>query len=450
VDVALADGSVTQATLDQRVFEILRTLFAYGFFDHPTWPKDITQDNVTGDEAVADQAEQGGAVLLRNQGVLPIDPQKVHSIAVIGPAANQYIFGTGSSQVTPYMKTTALQGITTRAAQAHINVTYDDGSNPQTAAALAKSSDLAIVVAAQSQSEGVDNPCMSLVPQCTGGQATPPVPGDSQAEFGDQDTLIKTIAAANSHTVVVLETGAPVLTPWRDSIAGLLEAWYPGEDGGTAIAHTLFGDTDPGGRLPATFPKNESDIPTASGGPDRYPGTVNPTSNCDVYTASVPCPYYQETYSEGVMVGYRWYQHQHIRPAYPFGYGLSYTRFRFSALTIQRGSAPHTATVGVTVTNVGSRTGSAVPELYVSLPSPSGVPEPPWQLKGFAKLQLAPGQSHRVSLPLDARSFSYWATAAGGWRVARGCDQIAVGSSSADLPLRGRIAQNGATCRGAG
>jgi beta-glucosidase len=446
VDVALADGQVSQATLDQRVVEILRTLFAYGFFDHPTWPSDTSQDNVAHDQAVADQAEQGGAVLLRNNGVLPIDAQKVRSIAVIGPAANQYIFGTGSSQVTPYMKTTALDGITARAAQSHINVTYDDGSNPQSAAALARSSDLAIVVAAQSQSEAVDNPCMSLVPQCSGGQATPPVAGDSQVEFGDQDSLINTIAAANPRTVVVLETGAPVLTPWRDSIGGLLEAWYPGEDGGSAIAHVLFGDVDPGGRLPATFPKSESDIPTASGGPDRYPGTVNPLGNCDLYTASAPCPYYQETYSEGVMVGYRWYDSQHIQPAFPFGFGLSYTRFRFSGLAINRGSASHTATVGVTVTNIGSRTGSAVPELYVSLPSLSGVPEPPWQLKAFAKLQLAPGQNGRVSFPLSARSFSYWSAASAGWLVARGCDTIAVGSSSNDLPLHGVIAQSGASC----
>jgi beta-glucosidase len=448
VDAALASGQVSQATLDQRVFETLRTLFAFGFFDHPTWPKDTTQDNVSGDEATADQTEEGGAVLLRNRGGgLPIDPAKVHSIAVIGPAANQYIHGNGSSQVDPYLQTTALAGITARAKQAGIKVAYDDGTNPQSAESLAKSSDLAIVVAADTESEGVDKPCMSLTPQCSGGQATPPNPQSTQADFGDQDSLIEDIAAANPHTVVVLETGAPVLTPWRDQIAGLLEAWYPGEDGGTAIAHALFGDVDPSGRLPATFPQNPGDIPTAHGGAAAYPGTVNPTSDCIVYTDSVPCPYYQETYSEGVMVGYRWYDRERIQPAFPFGFGLSYTHFRISRLAITPGATPQAAKVQLTVTNVGTRSGSAVPELYVALPSRPGVPEPPWQLKGFAKVYLSPGETRRISIALDARSFAYWSDAAGGWRVARGCDVVAVGSSSRDLPLRGVAPQGGASCR---
>jgi beta-glucosidase len=448
VDAALAAGLVSQATLDARVIEILRTLFAFGFFDHPTWPKDPAQDAKAADTVVADRAEQGGSVLLRNDGVLPIDPKRVHSIAVIGPAASQYIYGNGSSQVKPYSTTTALQGIVARAGQAHITVTYDDATNTQSAQALAKNSDLAIVVAADTESEGYDKTCMSLTPVCSPNEVAPTQQQSTQAAFGDQDSLIQTIAAANKRTVVVLQTGAPVLTPWRDSLAGLLEAWYPGEDGGTAIAHVLFGDADPGGRLPATFPRSESDIPTASGGMARYPGTVNPTTNCDVYATvpAVPCPFYQEDYSEGVMVGYRWYDSQRIVPAYPFGFGLSYTSFRYSDLTIHRGADPVTVTASVTVTNTASRKGWALPELYVSLPSLPGVPEPPWQLKGFTKLELAPGESQRVSMPLDMRAFSYWSDADNGWRIAPGCDRIAVGSSSRDLPLAASIAQGGASC----
>jgi beta-glucosidase len=451
VEAALADGSVTQATLDRRVFEILHKLFAVGFFDHPTWPNDPSQDNRPADAAVADRTAEGGSVLLRNRGALPINVRKVHSIAVIGAAAKHYIFGGGSSQVTPYPTTTALQGITARAAQAGINVVYDEGTNVQSAQALAKSSDLAIVVAADTEAEGVDKPCMSLVPQCSGGQATPANPEATQLAFGDQDSLIGSIAAANPNTAVVLETGAPVLTPWRESINALLEAWYPGQDGGTAIARVLFGDSDPGGRLPATFPQREGDIPTASGGMERYPGTVNPTSNCNLETTlpTVPCPYYEETYSEGVMVGYRWYDQQRILPAYPFGFGLSYTRFKFSGLTIE----PHTggepsASVSVTVTNTGARSGLAVPELYVSLPSLPGVPQPPRQLKGFAKVLLAPGQIQRVTMQLDARAFSYWSDAASAWRILPGCDTIAVGSSSRQLPLSGVIAVGGGSCSG--
>ena len=448
VDALLAAGMISEAELNERVFQTLRTLFAFGFFDHPTWPKAISQDDVAADEQLADEAEQGGAVLLENDGVLPIDPAKVHSIAVIGPAAEQYIHGNGSSEVTPYLKTTALEGIEARAAQAHIPVTYNDGLLASSAAEAAKGAGLALVVVADTESEGVDKPCMSLLAQCSGGQATPPDPESTQLDFGDQDELIEKVAAANPNTVVVMETGAPVLTPWRKQLAGLLEAWYPGEDGGTAIARLLFGDVDPAGRLPATFPQQESDIPTAAGGSSRYPGVPEPLeSDCDVQT-SVPCPYYQEHYSEGVFVGYRFYQEQHIQPAFPFGFGLSYTQFRFSGLRIQRARAGEAAaSVSVSVRNTGKRSGAAVPELYVSLPSLPGVPEPPLQLKGFDKVELAPGQSARVTMPLNARSFAYWSDAANAWQIAPGCDEIEVGPSSEELPLHGFIAQGQAKCR---
>jgi beta-glucosidase len=170
-------------------------------------------------------------------------------------------------------------------------------------------------------------------------------------------------------------------------------------------------------------------------------------TECTIET-TVPCPYYQEYYSEGVFVGYRWYDEQHIQPAFPFGFGLSYTQFRFSNLRIEphAGTQP-SATVSLTVKNTGARTGWAVPELYVSLPSLAGVAEPPLQLKGFAKVELAPHRSQRVTMTLDTRSFSYWSDAASEWRIAAGCDGIEVGSSSSELPLHGVISQGGASCR---
>jgi beta-glucosidase len=448
VDALLDSGVVSEATLNQRVLETLVTLFAYGFFDHPSWPKEISQDNVAGDEQVSDEADERGSVLLKNDGTLPIDPKKVQSIAVIGPAADQYIHGNGSSEVTPYLKTTALQGIEARAAQAQIPVTYNDGAVALSAEEAAKNASLAIVVVADTESEGVDKACMSLTAQCSGGgQATPPNPESTQLDFGDQDELISNVAAANPNTVVVMETGAPVLTPWRNQISSLLESWYPGEDGGTAIAHVLFGDADPGGRLPATFPQQESDIPTAAGGAERYPGVPQPLeAECEV-EAPVPCPYFQENYSEGVFVGYRWYDQQQIQPAFPFGFGLSYTQFHYGGLKVkyQKGAQP-SATVSVNIRNTGKRSGWAVPELYLSLPSPSGVPEPPLQLKGFAKVELAPHQHERVSMTLDARSFSYWSDAANEWQIAPGCDEIEVGPSSAELSLHRFIAQGRVKC----
>jgi beta-glucosidase len=448
VEAALADGSTTQATLEARVFEILKKLFAVGFFDHPTWANDSSQDNRSGDRAVADATEERGAVLLRDRGALPINPAKVHSLAVIGPAAAQYIHGNGSSQVTPYEKITALEGISARAARAGIKVSYSEGTTPESAQALAKSSDLAIVVAADTESEGVDQRCMSLRAECGGGgQAIPANPQSTQTAFGNQDELIEKVAAANPNTVVVLETGAPVLTPWRQSINALLEAWYPGEDGGTAIAHVLFGDSDPGGRLPATFPASEADLPTAPGGMAQYPGTVNPEQQCELGGFTGPCPYWDETYKEGVLSGYRWYDNRGIEPAFPFGFGLSYTAFRYSHLAARgarKGAPP--AAVSVTVKNTGSRSGWAVPEVYLALHSQPQAPMPPRQLAGYAKLQLASGKSRRVTIPLHARSFDYWSEAAEGWRPATGCATVEVGSSSRELALSRAVAVGTGSC----
>ncbi|HEV2980067.1 MAG TPA: glycoside hydrolase family 3 C-terminal domain-containing protein, partial [Solirubrobacteraceae bacterium] len=286
-----------------------------------------------------------------------------------------------------------------------------------------------------------------LTPECSNSQALPPNPESTQADFGNQDELISSVAAAQPNTVVVLETGAPVLTPWRESVNALLEAWYPGEDGGTAIAHVLFGDSDPGGRLPATFPSSEADLPTAPGGMAQYPGTVNPVENCEVDT-SVPCPYYQEYYREGVLVGYRWYDNQGIEPAFPFGFGLSYTTFRFSKLGVRRGAgkgAPPAA-VSVTVKNTGKRKGWAVPEVYLALSSQTQARMPPRQLAGYAKLELAPGKSRRVTIPLAPRSFDYWSEAVEGWRPATGCATVDVGSSSRELPLSRVVAVGKGSC----
>jgi beta-glucosidase len=231
------------------------------------------------------------------------------------------------------------------------------------------------------------------------------------------------VAAANPNTIVVLETGGPVLTPWRDRVRGLLEAWYPGQDGGPAIARVLFGDTDPGGRLPATFPRSEDDEPTA-GDPEKYPGVAETVK-----------------YKEGVLVGYRWFDAHGLEPVYPFGFGHSYTTFAYRDLRVA--SAGDGLTVTAEVANTGTREGVAVPQLYVGLPSPGpGVVQPPRQLRGFAKLVLRPGERRRVTFALDDRALSYWDTGANGWRVAPGCYAIEVGSSSRDVPLRGR------SCRG--
>jgi beta-glucosidase len=441
VELALATGAVSPQTVDARVHEYLRTLFAYGFFDRLAYPDDAaTAVDRAGHAAIAQRVAEQAITLLQNDGVLPLDTARVKSIAVIGAAANRYVRGSGSSQVIPYATVDALDGIRARAGS-QIAVSFDDGTIPLLAAAGARDADVAIVFAADSESEGTDKLCMSLDCPSIGLPDLGPGLGNAQLTFGDQDGLIDAVAAANPRTVVVLETGAPVLTPWRHRVAALLEAWYPGQDGGTAIARVLFGDVDPGGRLPVTFPERPEDVPTAND-IEKYPGIFAPESVTDLNL-------FQEFYKEDVFVGYRWYDVNDISPAFPFGFGLSYTTFRFSHLRIAGAPPGSSATheVSVRVKNTGARSGWAVPELYVGLPSLPGVPQPPHQLKGFTKVELTPGEEQTVTMLLDDRSFSYWDGVNQSWSIAAGCDTIRVGASSRDLPLRGVIGQGGARCR---
>jgi beta-glucosidase len=404
VTAAVDSGLVSQAMLDAHVFRYLRTLFSFGVFDRPAYTEREGAIKRAAHAADALKVEERGITLLRNRrSILPLNTKRVKSIAVIGKEGNQFLTGGGSSSVTPYSYVTPLQGITKRAGRS-AGVTYNDGSDLASAVALAKRSKVAIVVAADYEIEGVDLQCLTL--ECPNA-------------YGNQDSLIRAVAAANPNTIVVLETGGPVLTPWRGRVKGLVEAWYPGEKGGTALARVLFGDVDPSGHLPVTFPNAQSQEPTAND-PSSYPGVAN-----------------QETYKEGVFVGYRWFDAHHLRPAFPFGFGLSYTHFAYRRLTIRR--VPDGVAIGATVTNSGRRVGTDVAQLYLGMPGLPGVPQPPKQLKGFDTVSLRPGQSKRVTFVLNPRTLSYWDAATARWRVASGCYRVMVGDSSAQLPLRGGI-----------
>jgi beta-glucosidase len=410
VKAVLAAGLATPQQVDDHVRRVLRTLFAYGFFDRPAFTDDDSQIDKQAHAQTAQQIEESAITMLENRGALPLQAGGLRSIAVIGKDANGFITGGGSGNVTPFFFNTPLSAIRQRAG-AGVEVRYDDGSDASSAAALARSSDVAVVFAGDYETEGSDRYCLTL--EC---------PNTN----GDQDSMIEQVAAANPNTVVVLETGSPVLTPWRDRVAGVLEAWYPGEEGGPAIARVLFGDTDPGGRLPVTFPQQEGDIPTA-GDPEKYPGLAETVK-----------------YKEGVLVGYRWYDANGIQPAFPFGFGLSYTSFAYSRLRVTP------ASVSVTVTNTGSRAGVEVPQLYLGLPSPGpGVVQPPKQLKGFQKVSLAPAESRQVSFSIDARSLSYWNSGDNGWRFAAGCYGVMVGRSSRDIVERAALRVGSAVCPGA-
>jgi beta-glucosidase len=403
VKAALATGQGSAAQVDEHVRRYLRTLFAFGVFDRDAYADDDAQIDKAAHARTAQAVEESAITLLENRRrTLPL--RATGTIAVIGAAATTFATGGGSGNVKPFVFHDPVTAIRERAGSA--TVIYDDGSDPARAASLARAADVAIVFAADYQSEGADRRCLSL---------------ECPMVHGDQDGLIEQVAAAQPRTVVVLETGGPVLTPWRGRVAALLEAWYPGQEAGPAIARVLFGDADPGGRLPATFPRSEDDLPTA-GDPEAYPGVGE-----------------AETYKERLLVGYRFYDAMGRRPAYPFGFGRSYTRFRYAAMSARRRGAK--VAVALTVRNAGHRTGVAVPQVYVAMPARAG--EPPRQLKAFTKLRLAAGAHRRARFTLGRRAFSHWD---GGWEVTPGCYTIRAGPSSRALPLRARIPLAGGRC----
>jgi beta-glucosidase len=264
------------------------------------------------------------------------------------------------------------------------------------AVAVAGTADLALVFANDVTSEGMDRASLALP--------------------GDQDRLIAAVAAVNPRTIVVLHTAGPVLMPWLAQVAGVVEAWYPGEQSGNAIAAVLFGDVDPAGRLPMTFPASETQGPATQLA--QYPGVGG-----------------EVHYDEDIDVGYRYYDRLAQEPLFPFGFGLSYASFNVDHVRVTRRRGAYR--VSARVTNTGSRAGATVVQLYVGFPASTG--EPPNQLKGFAKVALEPGRRKRVRMVLDASSFSTWSTADGGWVVFPGAYVLRAGTSSRDLAVQATV-----------
>lgn len=416
---AVAARQVTEADIDARVSRVLRTMFAFGVFDRDAYRNDASQIPVDQHAEVAARVEEGGITLLKNKRKLLPIKAGVKKIAVIGSDANRAKSGGGSSYINPLKLTTTLAGIRARAGDG-VEVVFDGSDDPARSAATARDADVAIVVAADTAEEGTDQSCIRI--DCSDDKI---ITGlfTSETKPRNTDAVVEAVGKAQPNTVVLLETSGPVLTDWRALVPSIVEAWYPGESGGTAIARVLFGDIDPGGRLPATFPARQEDLPTEQGDPEQYPG-VNGVVR----------------YKEGVLVGYRWFDAKKIKPVFPFGHGLSYSRFTYRKLRV-RGRR-----VSFTVRNRGRRRGFAVPQLYTGIPAPTGTVQPPRQLKGFTKLSLKPGQRRRVTLKLNRRSFSYYDVGKGAWTVAPGCARIFVGRSSRDLPLKARRAVGGGSC----
>ena len=421
---AVEKGEVPAARLDDMVHRILRTEFALGVADHPPVPRPVNP--FTGAE-VAQRIAERGIVLLKNQnGALPLQAGGVQSIAVIGAHADVGVLsGAGSDQVNAaggnavpsshavWHPSSPLKAIGAKAAGAQ--VTFNSGTDAAAAAKLAAASQVAIVFVQQHTSEGRDAPNLSLP--------------------GRQDELISQVAAANPHTIVVLETGGPVTMPWVDKVEGVLEAWYPGIRGGEAIANILFGDVNPSGRLPVTFPKSEADLPHLT-----VPGTppAGPLSSGTAVRRNAPMAPFDIDYSEGLKVGYKWFEAEGKEPLFPFGFGLSYTTYSYSELSATAGKELR---VSFSVTNTGKRDGAEVAQVYAMLPSGAG--EPFKRLVAWQKVQLAAGETKTVSLSIQPLYLSIYNADKGGWELPSGEYQVFAGGSSRDTPLRQTVLISG-------
>ena len=404
---AITAGTVPVAVIDEHLIRRFRAMIQMGVWDHPPARKAIPKEQ--NGEAARRLAEEG-MVLLRNENhTLPLNVNSLKAVALIGPFAKKAMTGGGgSSNVGPIYQVSPQDGLQKRLG-AGVTITFLDGSDVPAAASAAKTCDVAIVMVGDVQKEGYDH----------------------ELSLGTQDALIDSIVAANPRTVVVVKSGGPVLMPWVEKVPAILEAWYPGEEDGNAVAGVLFGDYNPSGKLPITFPKSTDDVPAHT--PEQYPGVAKAKGK--------PV----EQYSEGVLVGYRWYDSKKIEPLYPFGYGLSYTTFTYSNLKLSSdalSTSNPTLTIEFDLKNTGTKDGTEVAQVYVEMPAQPDVVQPPRQLKGFTRLPTAAGKTSHGQVTLDARSFSYWDVNAHGWKIAPGRYTIDVGGSSREIPLSTQLQIN--------
>lgn len=427
---AIDGGQVPTSRLDNMVHRILRAMVAAGPFNHPVA---IGTIDAAADGAVAQEIEEQGAVLLKNSpGLLPLNAATVGSIAVIGSHADVGVLsGGGSAQVSPmggaaltlppdcppssagssgaacrnssqiFDPSSPLAAIRAKAPAA--SVQFNDGTDVGLAAALAHSSSVAIVFVSVWTSEGMDLTDLSLP--------------------NNQDALVSAVAAANPNTVVVIESGGAVEMPWLANAGAVLEAWYPGQKGGEAIARLIFGDANPSGKLPITFPKSVADLPRPA-----IPAPVDAASTT---------PFNVDYTIEGLNVGYKWYDSQDIQPLFPFGFGLSYTTFSIANINLTADTSTSTPSFDVSfdVKNTGSRGGAEVAQVYLGLPA--GIGEPPRRLVAWQKVVLDPSQQKRATITVSAKDvshpMSYWDANSKAWVNSAGVYTVYVGNSSRNL-----------------
>ena len=432
---AVESGEISQDELNEHMHRILRTIFASGLFDHPINRQ--VPDAEKG-EALAQSLAEKSIVLLKNDGsVLPFG-ESIHSVVLIGGHADSGVLtGGGSAQVDApggsavapppagssplprfvrqqWLRDSPLKALMTALPSA--NVTFNSGNDVEAAATAAKHADVAIVFAWQWESEGFDLPTLDL--------------------SKEQNELIEAVAAANPKTVVVLETGSPATMPWIDKVAGVVELWYPGIRGAVALANILAGKVNPTGKLAITFPKNDDDLP--------HPKLVLPPPESQMNFRAAPggdissmmarvakgLPPFQVYYDEGLKVGYKWYDAEKKPVLFPFGFGLSYTTYAYSALSVKTGDS---LSISFKIKNTGQRAGSEIAQVYAGFPEAAS--EPPKRLIGWARVDLAPGEEKQITVSADRSQLSVYDEGSDSWKLIPGNYNVQAGRSSRDLPL---------------
>jgi beta-glucosidase len=416
---AVEDGQVPTTRLNDMVHRILRSMFAAGVIDDP--PIRTVVDPFRGRDDAQRIAEESIVLLKNSGGILPLKASPSNSIALIGSHADVGILsGGGSAQVDApggnaanprpggsvwgepvYFPSSPLKNIQARCPQA--SVKYEDGKDIAAATQLAKASTTAIVFANQPMREDLDAVSLSL-PK-------------------NQDALIEAVAAANPNTIVVLETGGPVSMPWIDHVKGVVEMWYPGIGGAQALANILFGEVNPSAKLPVTFAKDDAQLPHPV-----VPGLEGVSANAHNRENKVKP--FDLNYTEGAKVGYKWFEATNKQPLFPFGFGLSYTTYAYSGLTVD--DAQHT--VHFTVRNTGQRNGTEIAQVYVALPA--SAKENYQRLAAWERVKLAPGESKEVTLKLNPLTLSVFNTDQNGWQLLSGDYNVMAGPSSSDTPLK--------------
>lgn len=405
----IKNGAVSESLVDEKCIRILQTFDAYGLLDLPMKDESIAENNPASREK-AYAAALEGPVLLKNDGILPVKPNAKKSIVVIGPNATKIPYGGGSGRMDPIegTTTTLFEGLSALGKKYKVYLTnwedYDE-------ALLAKAGVVIVSVGFDhdTEKEGADR--TYSLPE-------------------GQNELIEKVAAINPNVVVVANSGGEFdIAPWIGKVKGLIMAWYGGQESGRALAAIISGAVSPSGKLPFTFWGSESKNPAAKYYHASTPAVKKGSKNRDPY------PYTE--YREGIFVGYRGVERFGVEPAYPFGFGLSYSSFEYSDASME--VLPEGYSVKFTVKNTGKQQASEIAQVYVSCAEPA-VARPARELKGYEKVSLAPGESAAVTVLLDKASFARYDMTKHDWVVDKGGYTIQIGASSSDiraeLPVR--------------